>query len=279
MTVQPLFPRHRATPVAGLLLVGVLLGGCGGRAAVGGAGEGVTIEEIRDQFERERYTGAIESAQAFLSANPGSRHLEEAVFLLGRAYYEEGEYLEAEDRFRRLLRDFPNSEYAEESSYTLGLALLSQARGPELDQSETHAAHVQFRDLLSRFPDSEFAERARGHIAGIRSRLAEKAFKNGSTYTKLGRHEAARFYYLERVYTPYPETGWAARALVRISKSYKDQDDASWDKVAEWAGRAIAEYPDTEPAARAAELLEEARKHLGSAFEREAGATAADSDD
>jgi outer membrane protein assembly factor BamD len=221
-----------------------------------------SMESLRRSFEAEEYYYVIEGARQFVGMYPGSRYLDEAWFLLARSEYEEGNYMEAEGRFRRLLRDFPQSEYAEESHYQLALALLSQSRGAELDQTETRAALREFESFLSRYPDSPFAERATNHVNGIRAKLAEKAYKNGETYRKVKSWDGARFYYA-KVFEEWPEAPYASRAVLRLAELAERGEE--WSEVARWAGRLLADYPDSPEAGSARGLLEKAQRKLDEA--------------
>jgi len=257
------------SPVPGavlLLLLGlssVFLGACAvslPRVAEMTDTEG--IEALQAEFDAEHFQAASITAKAFLTAHPGSKHLDQAIYILARSNYEQGGYLDAEDNYRRLLRDFPQSDYSEDSAYYLGLAMLSQARGPQLDQSETLAAQVQLRSFLSQYPDSKYGERAKYHIATIRNKLANKEYDNAMVYYRGGMSAsfAARFYFETRVYQAFPETEWAAKALIKLCDLERKR--LHWDLVAQWAGRYLADFPDGPERDKAREYLDEARQQL-----------------
>ncbi len=229
------------------------------------AGETSRIEEARNAVQNEDYPQALLVLKQLLADRPGSRYADEAIFLAARCYYEEGEYLEAEDRFRRVIREYPDSPFACDASYHLGLALLSQARPAQLDQTETESALVQFRSFLSRCRDNELADRARGHIFDIRTRLAEKAYRNGALYRKLGDQRAARFYFEQKVLAEYADTPWGPRAVLGMAESYKKSKD--WAGVATWARKYLDQYPAGDDVGSAEDLLADARDHGGAPSE------------
>ncbi len=239
------------------------------------AGETPRIEVARTEVQNEDYPQALLVLKQLLADRPGSRYADEAIFLAGRCYYEEGDYLEAEDRFRRVLREYPDSPFACDASYHLGLALLSQARPAQLDQTETESALVQFRSFLSRCRDSELADRARGHIFDIRTRLAEKAYRNGALYRKLGDQRAARYYFEQRVLAEYADTPWGPRAMIGMAESYKKSKD--WAGVATWARKYLDRYPAGDDVGSAQDLLADARDHGGTPSEETAPDSPADS--
>jgi outer membrane assembly lipoprotein YfiO len=238
-------------------------------------GETSRIEDARAAFQKEDYTHALLVLKQLLADRPGSRYADEAIFLVGRCYYEQGDYIEAEDRFRRVLREYPDSPFACDASYHLGLALLSQSRPAQLDQTETEAALVQFRSYLSRCRNSELADRAKGHILDIRTKLAEKAYRNGALYKKLGDQKAARFYFREKVLGQYGDTSWGPRAVIAMAQSYKKSKD--WTGVATWARKYLDEYPAGDDLGSAQDLLADAREHGATPAEGETPGSPADS--
>ncbi len=241
-------------------LAGVLAGtGCATTSKIPKGNETAQIQAGRDAFKNQDWSRAVLVLQALLTERPGSRYADEAIFLIARADYEEGSYADAEDRFRHVLQDYPDSPFAPESSYYLGLSLLSQSRPPQLDQTETLAALTQFRSFLTRWPDHELAPRARTHVQEIRDKLADKAFLNGKFYEKRGAHQAARFYFEDKVLGAFPDTPYAPKAMLELARSYKKTDE--WVKTAHWAKKLLDEYPASEEAGKGKDLLAEAAGH------------------
>lgn len=241
-------------PFAALLL-SVLLG-CASSPPPPPADEEGKIAYARQLFEAGEYEKEILVLKELIANRPGSRYVEESTFLIGRAYYEQGMDLEAEDQFRQYLRSFRGGAFEPEAQYYLALALLSQSRQPLLDQTETRAALGEFQSFLSRFPDHELAERAKGHVATIRAKLAEKEYLNGKLYLKRGFQKAARFYFLEKVLDPYGDTPWACPAMLGLSESYAETKD--WADAARWAREALSECPDGVNGEAARGILKEA---------------------
>ncbi len=248
--------RTSIIPVV-MLAASVLLAGCAGTkksSSITPANEVALAQSLMDEGD---YRGAVAALTQFLAVHPGSRLVDEATHLLGRAYYEDGLYYEAEERFRRVIREFPESPWAQDSAYYLGLAILSQSRKPELDQSETLAAIVEFQSFISRYPDSELVPRARQHILNARTKLAEKSYKNAITYTKIKSWRAA-YHELEGVVTTYPETEWVCPAMAKMVEVAVKRED--WPRAGRWSQRVILESPDCP-------FVEKAQEHLARAEE------------
>jgi outer membrane protein assembly factor BamD len=252
-------PPLRPPPFHVLVFLGVLvLAGCAGTQKTPPTDDVGRIEQARTLFEAERYKDVILELQAFLAARPGSRFVEEANYLIGRAYYERGLDFDAEDQFHKVLREFPGGEFAAECTYYLGLALLSQSRSPHHDQTETEAALRQFRTFTVQYPDHEWVERAKGHVLTIRNKLAHKIYLSAEVYRQRGYRYPERLYY-QKITDQFPNTEWVAPAMLGLAKNYKKSK--AWKDVAEWAGKLIEAHPAYEKIGEARDLLKEAEKH------------------
>jgi len=254
-------PRGPRVPIRNLLFAALALGlaGCAGARIVPAPDDAGKMAQIHELFDQERYDQVVLLVEAFLTERPGTRYVEEATYMKGRALYERGMDLEAEDEFRSLLRNFPGGEFAPDATYYLALALLSQSRNPQLDQTETQQALTQFQSFLNQYPDHELAERARGHVADIRAKLAHKAYLNGKFYLRRGYLRAARIYFQENVLGPYDDTPWAVPAMLGVAKTYEKGKD--WKGCADWAQQVVDRAPDSEDADTARDLLDRAAKH------------------
>jgi outer membrane protein assembly factor BamD (BamD/ComL family) len=218
------------------------------------------MDRARSDFDQGRYKEVIYNLDMFLTARPGTKYVEEASFILGRALYERGLDFEAEDQFRKVLREFPGGVFRCPANYYLGLTLLAQARSPQLDQAERLSAKSQFNTFLNTCPDDSLGTRAEQHLADINNTLAEKIWLQAyDVYGRRGRHfrEAERFYY-KRVIDEYPESDWVARAMIGVMRSY-DQDEL-WPQVACWAMKIMERFPESREAREAQSFLDNAER-------------------
>ncbi|MCK4907470.1 MAG: tetratricopeptide repeat protein, partial [Spirochaetes bacterium] len=94
---------------------------------------------------------------------------EKAVYQLGIAMAYRGDYGEAINTFKRLLREYPKSDLAAESAYKIGEYLINSGRQEE--------AKNEFRLFLSRFPSSKYWQRAQQRIISIEYNSGMKLYK------------------------------------------------------------------------------------------------------
>jgi outer membrane protein assembly factor BamD len=255
--------RSSGATACALLVYLLLQSGCAASRPAPPGEEAALIAWAREGFAAGDYRDVLTALQAFLPGHAGSRYTEEASLIMGRCQYELEMSLEAEDQFRKLLHDFPGGEFAPEATYYLGLSLLAQSRGPQLDQTETRDALAQFRSFLSRYPGHALAPRAEEHVAAIRDRLAEKEYLNGRLYYKRGIHRAARFYFEEKVVKEYGDTRWACPARLYTARSYEETKE--WTQAATWSQEILDRCPDADEAPPARRLLAKAQEQLKTA--------------
>lgn len=77
-------------------------------------------QEIVRGGASSRYQTAIEKASAVLELHPNSKYVDDALYMIGRSFYHQGEFSKAETKFRELLATYPKSEYVESSIFYLG---------------------------------------------------------------------------------------------------------------------------------------------------------------
>lgn len=78
------------------------------------AAEKARGESDRSTAGQRDYQQAIERALKVVERHPDSKYYDDAVYVLGVSYFHTGEYSKAERRFRELLADYPESQFARE---------------------------------------------------------------------------------------------------------------------------------------------------------------------
>jgi TolA-binding protein len=116
--------------LAAAVLLATLLGGAPAPPAPPASDEDGRMAYAHQLFAAGDYDRVVLLLQELIANRPGSRYVEEATFFIGRAYYEQGMDLEAEDQFRQYLRSFRGGNFEAEAQYYLGLALLSELSLP-----------------------------------------------------------------------------------------------------------------------------------------------------
>lgn len=87
----------------------------------------VTHESQLDQVSKEEltlYSKAIEKSKKLLQKYPDSKYMDDAQFLIARAYYFKGDYLIAQKHFEILASEYGSSPFANEVPLWIGRCLL-----------------------------------------------------------------------------------------------------------------------------------------------------------
>jgi outer membrane protein assembly factor BamD len=194
-----------------LALASVLLatGGCAWLAP--GPTPILPAEELYRRGETELARRGYEEARGqfrtIVERHPNSSAAPRARFLIGRAFYLEGEFDKAVTEFQTFMAFYPRHQIADLVQYHLAMASYDQviSKGIEQDQSLAARALEEFRKLVREYPESRYATDALAKIDICRGRLAQKEVWVATYYFTQGSAGAAR-QRLELVLREYPRT-------------------------------------------------------------------------
>jgi TonB family protein len=153
--------------------------------------------EVATGTEVKDYQDAIKKASKVLTFNPKSKWVDDALFLIGKSYFNLGDYPKAERKFQELVTNFPKSNLVEESYYYLGLSRYKQ--GNKVEATEA---------LISLLDNPK-----------MKKRKSEVCFKLGEIKFEEGEYEQAVTFY-KRMLEQYPKDELNPRAQFRIGEAY-----------------------------------------------------------
>jgi outer membrane protein assembly factor BamD len=203
-------------------------------------------------LERRRYEDARESFRRIVERHPNSSFAPRARFLIGEAFFREGEFDKAARDFETFLSFYPRHQIADLVQYRLALSYYDQLKPVEQDQGLTTKALEHFRKLVKEYPESRYATDALAKIDVCRGRLAQKELWVANYYFNQGNPSGAR-QRLELVLREYPRTLVVPETLYLLAEvNFRE------GKTSEATGllrRLSAEYPHTDWGRRAAQRL------------------------
>jgi outer membrane protein assembly factor BamD len=246
-------PHLRAAKAA-VLLFALLSAGCGGHAVQRSPGAAGLHERGLERFEREDYFEAIQIFQELLRDFPGSEHVDDAIYYLGRSYIENGEYALATTEFDQLVTDHPESPLVAEAEFYDGEAFYRQIRSPQYDPETTEQALTRFRRFVRLYPEHPLCAEAEKRIAFCRDWLARKNIQAGQLYLKLKHFNAARVYF-QKTLDRFPDSPWAAAARLGLGEALEAEGKRD---AAREAYRSVTEDSPNAPA----DVREEAARRL-----------------
>lgn len=161
----------------------------------------------RNTAGRSQYENAIKRASKVLAFHPKSKWADDALFLIGRAYFNMGEYVKAIRKFDELLASFPKSKLGDDSHYYISMC--------HYYSSEELEAISSLNSLI----DSKKIEKRR---------KGEVSLMIGEIYFQRGEYADAITYYDKTLNEFDPDT-LSAKAQFRIGECFwlkKDYDEA-----------------------------------------------------
>ena len=153
---------------------------------------------------------------------PYQAYSDDSLYHIAAYYYRREEYLEAEVVYERLIRDYPQSDWAGVAEYQIGASALSRLKGADYDFAPVEIAERRFRRYLRLYPGGDHARQADEGLAKISELRAEKLFGIAQFYQREGKTNAVRTY-LQRLIRDHPETRVAVKARELLRRIVQDQ--------------------------------------------------------
>ena len=214
-------------------------------------------EELYDfglqKMEQEDWLDALDAFRAITLSYSGSGIVDDALYHQGEMHIQLKEYPLAVVVFRRLISDFPQSPYSDESQYKLAYATFLQSNPPHLTQDKTFEAIRELQFFLEEYPSSEWSTEVHELLQECFDKVAEKDYRIGNLYYKMKDWEAARLYFKELL-EAYPMSNWASRAQYEIAESYAKEGKLR--EAIEQFDIFIQSYSENELSAEAVRRLE-----------------------
>ncbi len=216
--------------------------------------EGLRLKDQNQQVQsKAKFDKSIERSARVIQRWPRSRWVDDALFLIGRSYYETGQYGKAMRSFDQLTLAFPRSPLAGEAALFRARALIAdkrQAEGllalqavrveyPRLADDATFAIARSFveRDDTGEGTDSLAAFLARYPRSPHRDEalrlLADASFKSG-------RYDEAENYYV-RYARVAPDPRRRAETQIQVAAAMVEQE--KWEPALRILRDVIGRYP------------------------------------
>ena len=213
--------------------------------------------EGETQLNKSRFEEARTAFRKVAERHPQSSYAPRARFLIGEAYYREGQFDKAIKEFEAFMSFYPRHEISDLVQFRVAMSYYDQMKPVEQDQEITRKSMEAFRVLVREYPESRYAADALAKIDICRGRLAQKELWVAAYYINQGNLSAARPR-LEKVVKEYPRTLVMPEALYRLGEVY--QNDGRTEDAQRLFRQAAEEYPYTDWGRRAAQRLQTATR-------------------
>lgn len=136
---------------------------------------------------------------------------------IGLSYFYDGNFSEAISYYNKVIKNYPQTRYAEKALFGIATSYLNQSITPPRDQTMTEYALKEFKNFQQLFPDSPLQKEVKEKIAILKEQLAKHFYKIGTFYKKQGDFTAAKIYY-KSILRDFPKTTWAAISTERLNE-------------------------------------------------------------
>ncbi len=144
--------------------------------------------------------------------------------------------------FKTLVKEFPRSEFAEESQFMVGYCFYLDSPNPRLDQQVTQNAIDALQLFINLYPKSSRVDEANRLIIELRDKLVYKSYLSGKLYFDLDNYKAA-VVALTSSLKDFPDTKYREELMYMLLKAkYLLAINSVEDKKHERLSAALDEY-------------------------------------
>ena len=193
-------------------------------------------------FEEGEYVKAGTLFQELVNIYRGTSRADQIYYYYGKSLMGQKDYLMASHYFKSLLKEFPGSEFAEESQFMVGYCSYLLSPKPRLDQTVTREAIESLQLYINLYPYNDRVNEANRLIDELREKLVYKSYLNSKLYYDFGNFKAASVA-LENSLREFPDSPYREELMYMLLKSkYLLAVNSVADKKTERLSSALDEY-------------------------------------
>lgn len=151
---------------------------------------------LKTKLSTKKVVGMLEQLR---DNAPRSKTAAKAQFTIGELHQGKKESKEAIEAYRKLVRDQPESSYAPEALFRVGVVLMEEADRGNRNQATLDLAGEAFSDYLIQYPNHSKNAEARRLSKNLNSRELSRSLDIAEFYYKTGQTESAKVYYRDVV--------------------------------------------------------------------------------
>ncbi|MDP4183587.1 MAG: outer membrane protein assembly factor BamD [Bacteroidota bacterium] len=195
-----------------------------------------------EYYNSKDFTKSSQILNDLVRVYNGTSKADDVYYYLAKSYMGQKDYLSAGTYFKRLVKEYPRSEFAEESQFMVGYCFYLDSPKPRLDQTVTEQGIDALQLFINLFPSSSRVEEATRLIDEMRDKMAYKAFLNAKLYYDLGYYKSS-VVALTNCIKDFPETKYREELMFMLLKSkFLLAVNSIEDKKRERASTALDEY-------------------------------------
>lgn len=167
-------------------------------------------------FSSDRSDGRV-VLEHLIQRYPRTTHLADALQILGQMAFEDGDYTRALTRFKDLLQQQPDSEWAPLARFRIAMSEFRVLHGPPYDQDQMERARNELRSFLANPPERpDFVAEASAALQVVVNWMAQRHVLIADFYRKLGNTWGERLH-LQSASQQFPDTDAGRAAAERLA--------------------------------------------------------------
>lgn len=169
-------------------------------------------------FWSDRRAGRT-ALEHLISRHPDSPHGGEALRILGDMAFADADYVRAQERYRDLMLNYPDSEWFTHAQYRFAMSVVASLEGPDYDLDRMEHATRELRDFLARKPENAQAvAEAENALARVLDWRADRHLRIAAFYRRVGNEAGYRHHVQVAAGSEFATTAFAATAQAALAE-------------------------------------------------------------
>jgi len=226
-----------------ILLGGMLLSSCGDyNKIVKSKDYEFKLKKAIEYYDAGEYVKSGTLFQELVSIFRGTSRADQIYYYFAKSMVGQKDYLMASHYFKTLVKEFPGSEHAEESTFMIGYCSYILSPKARLDQSVTMEAIDALQMYINLYPFSDKVDEANRLIEELNEKLEYKSYLNAKLYYDFENYKAAVIA-LSNSLKKFPDSSYREDIMYMLLKSkYLLAMNSIVDRKEERLSNALDEY-------------------------------------
>lgn len=195
-----------------------------------------------EYYEAGEFVRSSTLLKELLNIYRGTSRADKVYYYYAKSQFGMKDNMMAGHYFKTLVKEFPRSEYAEESQFMVGYCFYLDSPNPRLDQQVTQNAIDALQLFINLYPKSTRVEEANRLIIELRDKLVYKSYVSGKLYYDLKNYKAA-VVALSSSLKDFPDTKYREELMYMLLKAkYLLAVNSVEEKKRERLSSALDEY-------------------------------------
>jgi len=143
-------------------------------------------EAAKQFFFQNKNSNASFLLDQIMPGLKGTEKGDEATFVAAMTQYQTGDFIVANDYFKKYLSNYPTGIHTDEARFYAATALYMNTPQTELDQTGTYQAVTELQNYIEYDQNAQYVEAARNMIYELQDKLVQKEYLAAKLYYNLG---------------------------------------------------------------------------------------------